>query len=120
MQAAMRMIAIAPYSAKPWRGLPIMRPKVTGRAKPMTSSSQFSSRLVQMVGFSNGCAELALTKPPPLVPNSLIASCKAIGPTAMVCEPPKSVWAVAKGAKVCGEPDQTRKSAATMVTGSSR
>ena len=37
------------------------------------------------VGFSNGCALLALKKPPPLVPNILIASCEATGPCAMVC-----------------------------------
>ncbi len=35
------------------------------------------------VGFSKGCAELALKKPPPLVPSILIASCEATGPCAM-------------------------------------
>ncbi len=35
------------------------------------------------MGFSNGCAELALKKPPPLVPSCLIASCDATGPRAM-------------------------------------
>ena len=43
------------------------------------------------VGFSNGCAELALKKPPPLVPSSLIASCDATGPCAMICFAPSSV-----------------------------
>ena len=47
----------------------------------------------ERVGFSNGCAELALKKPPPLVPSILMASCEATGPTAMVCLPPSSVVA---------------------------
>jgi K+-transporting ATPase ATPase A chain len=37
------------------------------------------------VGFSNGWAELALKKPPPLVPSSLIASCEATGPIPISC-----------------------------------
>ena len=37
------------------------------------------------VGFSNGCALLALKKPPPLVPNSLMISCEATGPWAITC-----------------------------------
>ena len=37
------------------------------------------------MGFSNGCAELALKNPPPLVPSCLMAICDAAGPTAMVC-----------------------------------
>src|SRR5690349_25149256 len=37
------------------------------------------------VGFSNGCAELTLKKPPPLVPSCLIAIWDAAGPTAIVC-----------------------------------
>ena len=32
------------------------------------------------VGFSYGCALLALKKPPPLVPSILMASCEATGP----------------------------------------
>ena len=42
-------------------------------------------RLVKGVGFSKGWAALALKKPPPLVPNCLIASCEATGPRARVC-----------------------------------
>ena len=45
------------------------------------------------VGFSKGCAALALKKPPPLVPSILMAICEATGPTAMVCLPPSSVVA---------------------------
>ena len=36
--------------------------------------------LLSAVGFSNGCDELALKNPPPLVPSILIASCEATGP----------------------------------------
>ena len=36
--------------------------------------------LVHAFGFSNGWAELALKKPPPLVPSSLMISWLAIGP----------------------------------------
>ena len=43
------------------------------------------------VGFSNGWAELALKKPPPLVPSILMASCEATGPCAMVCFAPSRV-----------------------------
>ena len=57
-----------------------MRPKVRGSEKLITSSRKISNQLVQVVGFSNGCAELALKKPPPLVPSSLMASWLATGP----------------------------------------
>ena len=50
------------------------------------------TKFVSGVGFSNPCAELALKKPPPLVPNSLIDSWLATGPMAMVCLAPSSVW----------------------------
>ncbi len=46
----------------------------------MTSRARISRKLVRPVGFSNGCAELALTTPPPFVPSSLIDSWLAIGP----------------------------------------
>ena len=42
-------------------------------------------KLLKGVGFSKGWAELALRKPPPLVPRILIASCEAMGPYAMSC-----------------------------------
>ena len=47
-------------------------------------STNISSQLVSGVGFSNGWAELALKKPPPLLPISLIHSWEAIGPIAIV------------------------------------
>ena len=54
----------------------------------MISTSSISKKLVNAVGFSNGCAELTLKKPPPLVPSSLIASCEATGPIAIDCVRP--------------------------------
>ena len=39
-----------------------------------------ASRFDSAVGFSKGCAALALKKPPPLVPSILMASCEATGP----------------------------------------
>jgi hypothetical protein len=46
--------------------------------------------LVSGVGFSNGWALLALKKPPPLVPSSLMIYCEATGPIAIVCAAPLS------------------------------
>ena len=37
----------------------------------MISTTSISTRFVNAVGFSNGCAELVLKKPPPLVPEQL-------------------------------------------------
>ena len=68
-----------------------MRPKVRGSEKAITSSRKISTQFVHVVGFSNGCAELALKKPPPLVPSSLMTSWLATGPPVMVCCPPASV-----------------------------
>ena len=45
--------------------------------------SNIERKFVSGVGFSNGCAALALKKPPPLVPSCLIASCEATGPIAI-------------------------------------
>ena len=50
----------------------------------MDSSRKIDSQLVRAVGFSKVVAELALRKPPPLVPSCLMASMKPIGPRAMV------------------------------------
>ena len=49
------------------------------------------------MGFSNGCALLALKKPPPLVPNSLMISCEATGPCAMVCSVTVSITGLPSG-----------------------
>ena len=60
-----------------------MRPYMKTSAAGMISTSSISKKLVNCVGFSNGCAELVLKKPPPFVPSSLIASCEATGPIAI-------------------------------------
>ena len=65
-----------------------MRPYMNTRAAGMTSTEIISRKLVNPFGFSNGCAELTLKKPPPLVPSSLIASWEATGPIAIVCVSP--------------------------------
>ena len=70
---------IAAKSAQPWRRSPTSRPNANASANGIASSAQFSSRLVNAVGFSNGCAEFAFAIPPPFVPSSLIASWLAIG-----------------------------------------
>ena len=51
----------------------------------MSRIANISSKLVSGVGFSNGWAELALKKPPPLVPSSLIASWRGDRALAIVC-----------------------------------
>ena len=52
-----------------------------GKAKIASSSRKFASG----VGFSNGCAALALKKPPPFVPSCLMAICEATGPIGRTC-----------------------------------
>ena len=63
-----------------------MRPKVKVSAAGIRKIASICRALLNGVGFSNGCAELALKKPPPLVPSILIASCEATGPMARVCD----------------------------------
>ena len=84
----------------------------------MSRSAQISRMLVQALGFSNGCAELALKKPPPLVPSSLMISWLATGPIEMVCFAPSSVVASTEPASVCGTPSATKTSATTIAIGS--
>ena len=71
---------IAAKIVQPCRVLPTQRPNVYVSAAGMQRIRNISSRLLNGVGFSKGCAELALRKPPPFVPSSLIASWLAIGP----------------------------------------
>ena len=72
----------------PSRTRPSMRPYRNGIANGISRRPQISSRFVNGVGFSYGCAELALNVPPPFVPSSLIASWLANGPRAIVCVAP--------------------------------
>ncbi|SLH43406.1 Uncharacterised protein [Mycobacteroides abscessus subsp. abscessus] len=61
-----------------------MVPKVRVSATGMSRIARICTTLLSGVGFSNGCAELAASTPPPLVPSSLIASCEATGASAVV------------------------------------
>ena len=55
--------------------------RTCSRAPPEMIRIASSSRKHESgVEFSNGCAELTLKKPPPLVPSCLIAICEAAGP----------------------------------------
>src|ERR1700712_366497 len=102
--------AITPSSAAPWRipdgsssaplrlpPDPTMRPNVRVSDTGMSSRKKISRKSVRPVGFSNGCAELALRIPPPLVPSSLIDSCDATGARAMVDVLPSGPGARAAG-----------------------
>ncbi len=81
--------------------------------------STISNRLVNGVGFSNGCALLALKKPPPLVPSSLMASCDATGPSASICLAPSSVVTSRYAERFWMTPWVTSTSATTTLTGRS-
>ena len=70
---------IAAKIAQPWRRSPTRRPNANASANGIASSAQFSTRFVNAVGFSNGCAEFAFAIPPPFVPSSLMASWLATG-----------------------------------------
>ena len=71
---------MAAKSTQPWRRSRTSRPNANVSANGIASRAQFSTRLVNAVGFSNGCAEFAFTIPPPFVPSSLIDSWLATGP----------------------------------------
>jgi len=84
-------------------------------------------KFVRAVAFSKGWAELALKKPPPLVPSSLMASWPATGPSAITCSttvrPSEAVWgdrnrAVAPGASVCTTPWDMKIRASSVAKGS--
>ena len=104
-------MTIAERIAQPCRVLPTALPNVQVSPKPITKIDSIWIRLVSAVGFSNGCAEFALKKPPPLVPSILIASWLATGPSASVCLRPSSVVTSTVAASVCGTPLAIRNSA---------
>ena len=80
--ARRRSTVIAASTAQPWRRSPTIAPNVKQSAAGISRIASISRKLESGVGFSNGCAELTLKKPPPLVPSCLIAICDAAGPTA--------------------------------------
>ena len=85
----------------------------------MTKMRNIARKFVAGVGFSNGCALFALKKPPPFVPNCLIASCDATGPCAIVCVPaPSSTVTTSYGFRFCTTPCDTKTRATTTQTGS--
>src|SRR5215510_5510577 len=77
---AMNSTPITARIAKPWRWLPTMRPNTLVSAAPIAKMEIICTKFDSAVGFSKGCAALALKKPPPLVPSILIATCEATGP----------------------------------------
>ena len=103
--------------AWPWRRSPTMIPYARGSANGMTSSRKISKRLVMAFGFSNGCAEFALKKPPPLVPSSLIASCDATRPPGIDCAAPVTPVTSVGAARFWMTPPRTRTTAATAAIG---
>ncbi len=88
-------------------------------ANGMTSSRKISKISVNGFGFSNGCAELALKKPPPLLPSSLMTSCEATGPPTMVWCWPASVVTAWPALKLSMTPPAARISAPANAIGSS-
>ena len=62
-----------------------MRPRVYVRPEGIAKIRNICRKFESGVGFSNGCALFALKKPPPFVPNILMASCEAAGPRGITC-----------------------------------
>src|SRR3954452_23440982 len=95
-----------------------MNPAMTSDDIGRTTIETTASRLPQGVGFSYGWVELGPKKPPPLVPDCLIATSAATGPRAIawisiLVEAPSSVVACAAGWYVIGTPLATRRIATT-------
>ena len=99
----------------------IIEPKAKGSDADISSIASTCKKSVSGVGFSKGWAELALKKPPPLVPRNLMASCEAVGPRAMVCSPPSRVCALDIGAQGLHNSLRCKyQRAQMMASGSSR
>jgi len=81
------------------------------RAAPSAKIEIICTKFDSAVGFSNGCAALALKKPPPWCPSILIAICEATGPTAMVCLAPSKSRGLHIGAERLRDalPDQEER-----------
>jgi len=69
----------------------IIFPYVKVNAAGISRMASISKKLLKGVGFSNGCALLALKKPPPFVPSCLMAICEATGPAGITCCAPSMV-----------------------------
>ena len=112
---------IAASSTHPCRVSPANLPEHVGQpARDQRGSRSICRKFVSGVGFSNGCAELALKKPPPLVPSFLIASCDATGPWAIVCGAPSRVVTLRRRLEVLRSlPARRSTSAETSDSGSS-
>ncbi len=101
-------------------------PNITRQAIGTRMMPTHSMMLVQAFGFSNGWAELAPKKPPPLVPNCLTATMAATGPraTACVCGWPlastSSVVTWALGCMVMGMPAATSSQATMRQSGTKK
>src|ERR1022692_4446947 len=117
--AASQMITMTASSAKPCRLSLTILPNVRGVANGISSSRKISNQLVNGFGFSNGCAELALQKPPPLLPMSLMTSCEATWPPTIVWCAPDSVVTVWKAEKFSIAPLAIRMMAPRIDRGSS-
>ena len=83
----------------------------------MAKMPNIAKKFESGVGFSKGCALLALKKPPPLVPNCLMTSCDATGPCAMTCLAPSTVCTTSYGLRFCTTPCDTRNTAPTTAMG---
>src|SRR3954470_13682183 len=93
-----------------------IKPAMTSEAIGKMTIETTASRLPQGLGFSYGWAELGPKKPPPLVPDCLIATSAATGPRAIdwvsiLVAAPSTVVACAAGWKVIGTPVATRRTA---------
>ena len=95
-----KITATAAKIVQAWRIASIALPNMKIDANGISSSKNSSKYPVKLVGLSNGAAELALKKPPPLVPSCLIAICEATGPRAMSWVAPWTVCATAWPEKV--------------------
>ena len=63
----------------------ILLPNEKHKAAGIKSNEIISNILENIVGFSNGCAELTPKNPPPFVPNCFIAIWLAAGPCGITC-----------------------------------
>src|SRR5271169_1310265 len=87
---ARNKMVIVTHTAQPCPWFLVMRPRYHVSPLPMLKMDRICKKLESGVGFSYGCAALALVLPPPLVPSILMATCDAIGPWEMSCS--STVW----------------------------